>query len=218
MLVIPTALIDLVLLGPADDRRQLQDSPVLGDVWVAYAAAPGSSQDLLITPHKKATAGKAANEISEQLRRLFPQRTESARIAYLQGIVAARLSLREMLRVLVPLTMWWSERRIPALLAAPDYNRAHVLDRVRRVFQSLVRNAVKSPDHEFSSLDRYIALAGLLLWASQDDVAIQKTSPTEVATADEIIQVALSHLDDLTSALTTLYTQITSNDPGPQAK
>ena len=36
---IPSALVDLVLLGPMDDRRQLQDSPILGDVWLAYAAA-----------------------------------------------------------------------------------------------------------------------------------------------------------------------------------
>lgn len=218
MLVIPTALVDLVLLGPADDRRQLQDSPVLGDVWVAYATAPGTSQDLLITPHKRATAGKAANEISEQLRRLFPQRTESARIAYLQGIVAARLSLPEMLRVLVPLTHWWSERRIPETLAAPGYNPAHLLDRLRRVFQSLLRNAAKSPDQEFNTLDRYVALAGLLLWASRDDVAIQKTPPTDPPTPDEILRAVLEHLEDVATALTSLYVQITSNETGPAAK
>jgi subtilisin family serine protease len=218
MLVIPTALVDLVLLGPADDRRQLQDSPVLGDVWVAYATAPGSTQDLLITPHKQATAGKAAHEISVQLGRLFPQRTESARIAYLQGIVAARLSLREMLRVLVPLTHWWTERDIATKLAAPDYTPTHVRDRLRQVFQSLLQNAVKSPDHDFGFLDRYVALVGLLLWASQDDVAIQPTPSGDPPKSDAIIQLALASLDDLTSVLVNLYEQITSNKTGEAAK
>ncbi len=47
---IPAALVEHILLGPADDRRVLQDSPVLADVWLAYAADPASIQDLLITP------------------------------------------------------------------------------------------------------------------------------------------------------------------------
>ena len=31
---IPRALIEYILLGSGDSRRQLQDSPILGDVWV----------------------------------------------------------------------------------------------------------------------------------------------------------------------------------------
>jgi serine protease AprX len=47
---IPPALVDHILLGPMHDRGVLQDSPILGDVWLAYAADPASVQDLLITP------------------------------------------------------------------------------------------------------------------------------------------------------------------------
>ena len=32
---IPRRLVDFILLGPVDDRRQLQESPILGDVWIA---------------------------------------------------------------------------------------------------------------------------------------------------------------------------------------
>jgi serine protease AprX len=35
---IPRTLVEFILLGPEDDRRQLQDSPILGEVWVEYAA------------------------------------------------------------------------------------------------------------------------------------------------------------------------------------
>ena len=34
MPVTSRALVEFVLLGPTTDRRQLQDSPILGDVWM----------------------------------------------------------------------------------------------------------------------------------------------------------------------------------------
>jgi serine protease AprX len=45
---IPRALVEHMLLGPPDDRRQLQDSPILGDVWIAFASRPDQAIDLLI--------------------------------------------------------------------------------------------------------------------------------------------------------------------------
>ena len=63
---IPAELVEHILLGPADDRRVLQDSPLLGDVWAAYALDPGVVQDVLITPHKNTTAAAVAAKIREQ--------------------------------------------------------------------------------------------------------------------------------------------------------
>ena len=105
---IPPKLVELLLLGPVDDRRVLQDSPILGDVWLAYAGNPGSTQDLLITPHKDTTAAAVAAAISAALKH------KGAKIAYLQGIVAATLSFEEVLLILVPLTQWWNEPGIKA--------------------------------------------------------------------------------------------------------
>ena len=70
MAVSSQAMVELVLLGPASDRRQLQDSPVLGDVWITYAAAPAAPLDLLITPYKKWPAGPVAVKISKRIRKL----------------------------------------------------------------------------------------------------------------------------------------------------
>jgi hypothetical protein len=42
------SLVELVLLGPTNDQRQLQDSPILGDVWIAFAAGPAEPMDRLI--------------------------------------------------------------------------------------------------------------------------------------------------------------------------
>src|SRR3954465_372842 len=95
------ALVELVLLGPTSDRRQLQDSPVLGDVWIAYAVKPADAIDLLITPHKTRAAGPVAVRIAKRLNRLnVPrQRETESQIAYLQGLVAARLYFEELLRI-----------------------------------------------------------------------------------------------------------------------
>jgi hypothetical protein len=219
LLVIPGALVDLVLLGPADDRRQLQDSPVLGDVWLAYANLPGSQLDLLITPHKKTTAGGVAREISQQLSRAGDQAQRSAQIAYLQGLVAARLSLREMLRVLVPLTQWWSERQIQKALAR-DYSPAAVQKRLGDVFNSLLArpSGDSYPGNDsFSSLDRYLALAGLLLWASAPAVAPRWDGP-DPPSSDAILRLALAELSLIQSELVGLYAQIASDEIGEPAK
>ena len=60
-------LVDLILLGPAGDRRQLQDSPVLGDVWLEFAAKPAKRVDLLITPCRGWLAGFVAVDITKEL-------------------------------------------------------------------------------------------------------------------------------------------------------
>src|SRR6476660_2500720 len=114
MTVSSRALVELVLLGPTNDRRQLQDSPVLGDVWIAYAVKPDAAIDLLITPHKTAPAGPVAMRIADQVRKANVKRVkgQEARIAYLQGLVAARLFFEELLRVVVPMTQWWSDPKI----------------------------------------------------------------------------------------------------------
>jgi serine protease AprX len=41
----PAELVEHILLGPAGDRRVLQDSPLLGDVWAAFALDPGVVRD-----------------------------------------------------------------------------------------------------------------------------------------------------------------------------
>ena len=114
MTVSSRALVELVLLGPSNDRRQLQDSPVLGDVWIAYAVKPAEAIDLLITPYKTQPAGPVAVRIAEQVRELGIDREkdQEAQVAYLQGLVAARLFFEEVVRILVPMTQWWKERKV----------------------------------------------------------------------------------------------------------
>jgi serine protease AprX len=180
MAVSSRALVELVLLGPTNDRRQLQDSPVLGDVWIAYAMKPHDAIDLLITPHKTRPAGPVAGLISKQVDALELKRVkgQEAEVAYLQGLVAARLFFEELLRVVVPMTEWWNNPKIQDRLK--DYTKG---ERLREKIDAVVGWAkadgedaqAKAADAfaDFSSLDRYISLAAVILWAAtQDDRSI----------------------------------------------
>ena len=170
---IPRSLVEHILLGPAGDRRQLQDSPILGDVWIAYAKDPGKLQELLITPHRAQTAGHVATVLDEFIKR---EPDDPADIAYLQGIIAARLCFREVMNVIVPLTEWWKSSRKSEEMniyfkSETGSQRIHeVLDIVQRMvahWSAPTKN--KIVDQHLSALDRYVALAGLILWAERHD-------------------------------------------------
>jgi serine protease AprX len=213
---IPGTLVDLILLGPADDRRQLQDSPILGDVWLAYAANPAAIQDLLITPHKMATAGEVARQISERLTRLRVDKARRSQIAYLQGIVAARVYVDEMLRVVVPLTQWWAERGIPEKLAR-DYNPGQLRDRIKAVYES-ARDSERRPDianppgDHSDALQRYLALAGLILWASRATSRVWRKA--EPPTVLDVLSTAIKRVDEIAADLEQTYAQIAATDRG----
>lgn len=183
MTVSSRALVELLLLGPTNDRRQLQDSPVLGDVWVAYAMKPADAIDLLITPHKTRPAGPVAVLIAQRIGKLNVKRTKNqeAQIAYLQGLVAARLFFEELLRVIVPMTQWWNDRKIQESL-----NEYVGADRLKKRIQAVIKwTRAKNEDAQakaaeefadFTSLDRYISLAGLILWAAHQAKNSRKVS------------------------------------------
>lgn len=177
-IAIPRSLVDFVLLGPTDDRRQLQDSPILGEVWVAFAKEPEKSQELLITPHKLQPAGAVALAIDEQIQRQPP---DIADIAPLQGVVAARLYFEEVLRVVTPMTDWWHNRRVQDELRRYQEKGA-CLDRAIKTIVDIGENwktkfeGAKRADL-LPAFDRSIALAGLILWARDARTGKKRKAP-----------------------------------------
>jgi hypothetical protein len=172
---ISRSLVEHVLLGPTDDRRQLQDSPILGDVWIAFARAADEPLDLLITPVRAQTAGAVAIAISKGL---GGRPDDVASIAYLQGIVAARLDFADVLRVIVPMTEWWHSGRNQKELARYT-NPGSGPERLRRVIGNIAEVARRwdpadpsrqpGPGAErLVAVDRYVALAALILWAREE--------------------------------------------------
>jgi serine protease AprX len=176
---IPRTLVEFILLGPTDDRRQLQDSPILGDVWIAFAEKPAEALDLLITPHRTQPAGSVAAQIAQRIDR------EGTDVAYLQAIVAARLYFRDVLRVVVPMTEWWHDKRTQKMLenyaggashpSGANVSSTQSLVDIEQVEASIARvlEAARAWHAKISSarmqyagpLDRYVTLASLILWA-----------------------------------------------------
>jgi hypothetical protein len=167
------ALVELVLLGPMNDRRQLQDSPILGDVWIAFAARPAAALDLLITPEKDRPAGPVAVLLARRVADLGLPRAagEEAQVAYLQGLVAARLFFRELVRVVVPMTVWWRRVRVEERL--PEFLKERLPDCIETIIawaraadDEDAQAARSEAFADFNTLDRYATLAGVILWGS----------------------------------------------------
>ena len=181
MVVSSRALVDLVLLGPTNDRRQLQDSPVLGDVWLAYAAKPGEPVDLLITPYKTRPAGPVASLIAAEIGKLKMNRSDrqASHVAYLQGLVAAKLFFEELLRVIVPLTQWWNDREVQEGL--DPYVNGGRLHQKLQIIINWAKAETEDDEAEateafagFNPLDRYISLAAIILWVATENKSKEK--------------------------------------------
>jgi hypothetical protein len=194
-LEVPRALVEFILLGPEDDRRQLQDSPILGDVWLEFGRKPAERFELLITPYKDTAAAVVASVLTGDRQivggkilddRLFVEGRSSAtpseadrlpfaNIAFLQGVVAACLTFEELLRDVVPLTSWWQAgggRPLQEFAAQPSRispaDMAEVLEAARHWFSETEGNRDDGQlrMRYIPTPTRYATLGGLILWAA----------------------------------------------------
>jgi hypothetical protein len=216
-LKIPRTLVEFILLGPEDDRRQLQDSPILGDVWAEFAKRPGERLELLITPYKEEVAANTAQHLQKAIRR---QPTEPpANIAYLQGIVAARLSLDEVIQHVVPVTYWWGESRIVEQMRDFFGHRDRLtalLQTTRDQAEKWLNDAVVPPEsrHEFEALHRLSSLAAILVWAARQP---DGSDPTGVTTKEQVARILArikGREEDVVGELVKLFPTM----PEPQAR
>jgi len=95
-------------------QRYTQDSPILPEVWFKYAKADEDVPvDLILTPKSGHAPGAIAVHLIERLRDYHRRKMtvdairERAHVAYNRSTVVARLSFRELLEVVVPMTSWW---------------------------------------------------------------------------------------------------------------
>ena len=213
-LQIPRVLVEFILLGPEDDRRQLQDSPILGDVWVEYARCPGQRVELLITPHRE----QAAAETATALHKAVPGgagKDERSDIAYLQGVVAARLTFEEVIRFVLPMTFWWSESRIAG--AMKDYLtngeklRAEMIA-TRKEAEDWLAGRSQAAVQDFETRRRFSVLTALLLWAAHQPKA---TDPQKRTSKEEAAAVVAA-MDGQEAAIVETLTRLFDGTlPGP---
>src|SRR4029079_19513576 len=107
MIPIPSPLVEFILLGPLEDRRQVQESPLLGDVWVEFGKNPANPLDLLIAPYRGHPAGLVATKIDSDLDQ---EPNHNAETAFLECLIVPRLTFEKLIQVVVPKAVWWTSR------------------------------------------------------------------------------------------------------------
>ena len=105
------ARLEELIFGTDRFRRYTQDSPVMPDVWIAYGLSPQTRQDLLLTPHVRASAPELGQALRDRLGggQTMEGRPGEARVAYNESHVVAELDFEELVKVALPLTHWWRE-------------------------------------------------------------------------------------------------------------
>jgi hypothetical protein len=138
--------IEKLMFGEGRIRRFTQDSPVLPDVWLAYADAleddtytrdENGAVHLLLSPWREKQTGDVRNALLARLGKKPP------RVIYNQSTVAAELTFEQLVRDVIPLTGWWAnltkEFEI-RLLGEPTT-------------QALIADAIVNPEDPRSVLD-----------------------------------------------------------------
>ena len=187
-------LIEYILLGSGDSRRQLQDSPILIDVWVEFAKNPDASADLLITSHQESTSNQLAAEIYRGVSR--PEGAEhDPAVALLQNFVAARLYFGEVLQILVPLTSWWQDSSTQrefveyGLAQSPKLTQTvnDIIDLRSRWLESTDTAAMMNGR---SAFERFVALCTLVCLAGLD--SLNEDTKTRTTATTRLLQTPTS--------------------------
>jgi serine protease AprX len=209
MIQIPTPLVEFILLGPQDDRRQLQDSPILGDVWVEYGKNPAERIDLLIAPYRGEHPGDVAAAIDDGLP---DAKEDKASIAFLQGVVVASLTFEELIRIVAPKTSWWIVRKKNGTLA--KYNPVERKSTIQLILDAAEQWNQKTghgTPQELLAIQRFLTLLALIVWAaSHDPGPIQDTKTTEEQIA-LVLERAKADLDGMVKLLDDLVQKMWSD-------
>ncbi|MEM9332227.1 MAG: S8 family serine peptidase [Pseudomonadota bacterium] len=108
------AFANTLLFETPGGLRYTQDSPILPNVWLAYAAEPHIQHELILTTTQNGGTGQAAYRLRKMLNALRKKRDtknkrERPRISYIPGQIAVKLYFDELMRVVLPLTPWWHQ-------------------------------------------------------------------------------------------------------------
>ncbi len=155
-----------LMLGAGRTRRFTQDTPILPDVWLRYAGLEtpdedkgassfGDPQKLLLAPHRDAPAGEVRRELAERLKNQKDSKSRS-RVIYNQSTVAATLTFRDLLRVVLPMTDWWWRKIAPHVVDSKSFNRPAV--------RSYIAIAIEDPEHPPPAPSDSLKLTADVLW------------------------------------------------------
>ncbi|WEK02347.1 MAG: S8 family peptidase [Candidatus Sphingomonas phytovorans] len=169
------AEVDTLLFSMGVRQRFTQDTPILPEVWYAYAATPDQRHDLLITPLNTDSANRLLREILEA-----PGDTDLIATcpAALRGFVAMRLTFDEFCQLILPRTHW--AKAAVALARRNDYREGWL----HLVFERSRRLAVSESPRDKEMSDFEIGRIAVLIGAILADREALRTGPAKPRDGD----------------------------------
>jgi subtilisin family serine protease len=219
--------LDRWLYGTGHVQRHTQDSPILPDVWYAYALPrgkrpgdppedpeliapeqglpgthaprlrPSRSADLLLRPDARWTPGQLAAELGRRLKR--PR--EDTRLAFNDAYVVCRLTFYELLCKALPLTEYWRTDFWPgergSLGSLVERSRQKFLDALSPEARRFQGRRIARDVELPGDAIWLVALVGRIAW--EREAGFARTTPP---TAAEIIDAALPLLHETRIGMT----------------
>jgi serine protease AprX len=177
-----------LLLESERRRRFTQDSPVFADVWLKYFMEdPETRHDLLLEPHFSLPVATLAKAVYTRLGNV----QTAHKMAYAGEYVAVKLTLRELLVAVLPLSKWWRDLSRPT--SRPVFE--HLDDFAKGAKLTPAPGSepqpVPPPDDE---LAWWLRVTGSLLGAPTRDVKSQEVAALRRLTTR--VLTALGHPSD----------------------
>jgi hypothetical protein len=188
-------------------ERFTQDSPIMPDVWLAYAKADRDVPiDIILTPHAGHAPGKIALLLEQRLTHFNAANAGSqkvrakALIAYSRSSVVAKVTFAELLKVVIPMTTWWRGLPEEYRTFGPVESQLLNLKATRREFKEFVKTSA------MWDYFRFVVLAGFIdKW---------RDIPYPGKTA-EILQKTTGGLNDIQDVTRAFLTLLRSFKPIP---
>jgi len=170
--------VNALIFATFGDQRYTQDSPIMPEVWVSYAAAPRQSLDVLLTPQSGDSPSKLASRVAKRLATFNGKSEEDIcaehEIAYSRSSLVVKVTFRELACVIVPMTKWWSTLDKDAR----DYSklRSHVEQMARRKMKlaEIVVDASRLMKRSAWDFIRFCALAGFIALAGEYEAQVEE--------------------------------------------
>ena len=216
------SVVSLILLGKGERQRYVQDTPILPDVWQAFAKAPAERHDLLITPLKSCSAIAVMRSLRDALaeRLDFPDLAK-AQLAPLQSFVGARLTFDELINVVLPRTEWVAQarKRFGGKAGKPPFDPEQAFEQVVRAARGLAPRGTKQLRGQLFEVARVLTLISAI-YVSQDPELDEIVDIGELELLrDRIVEGVVTLIATLAKMPDSdpLIRRITSNRPVDQA-
>lgn len=195
-------VVDALLFSMGERQRFTQDTPILPEVWYAYAGEPGKQHDLLITPWNTGSANRLLREMLDEY---GDENLVDAVPAALRGFVAIRLDFRRFCELVLPRTEW--AEAVFKLGAERDFREGWLEGILNR---SIAQRRADRGSKAAFEVARIAVLVGSILSQDEDSLRAADSAPSIRAGANR----AEAWIQD--AQTTRLLTKLDKSDPGAQ--